>query len=303
MRSITSPRRSRRNAGQQPEPASQPSRQKTPSKKDRHGGGAAIPPSILSITLAAANAAAANAANAAAVAAADPCIPFIAQAAVKAAEAADVAAANHCMSIEISFALLGDVSEPVSSTLPAGAAAFSANIMPTVVLTHGAKLASPDAVAADVSVATTVAPSKLVTATAEAEVADVTVPSLESANLAMAEVAATADFPVPKVNANAASFSGGMSFYKSVAAVTATEVAAATDVTFPTVPSSNLATAKVSATANVVVPIDTAALSFKGMVFVESVAAGVCFRTADSITDDEEVAALDVAEGHIPKKG
>ncbi len=157
--------------------------------------------------------------------------------------------------------------------------------------------------AADVSIATTVAPSKLVSATAEAEVADVAVPSLESANLAMAEVAATADLPVPKVNANAASFSGGMSFFKSVAAVTATEEAAATDVTFPTVPSSNLATAEVSATANVVVPIDTAALSSKGMAFVESVAAGVCFRTADSITDYEGVAALDVAEGHIPKKG
>ncbi len=81
--------------------------------------------------------------------------------------------------------------------LSAGAAAFSADIMPTAVLTPGAKLASPDAVAADVSIATMVAPSKLVTATAEAEVTDVTVPSLESANLTTAEVAATADFPVP----------------------------------------------------------------------------------------------------------
>jgi hypothetical protein len=175
--------------------------------------------------------------------------------------------------------------------------------MPTAVLTPGAKLASPDAVAAGVSIATMVAPSKLVTATAEAEVADVTVPSLESANLATAEVAATADLPVPKVNANAASFSGGMSLVESVAAVTATEEAAAADVTFPTVPFSNLATAEVSATANVVVPIDTAALSSKGMAFVESAATGVCFGTADSITDDEEVAALDVADGHIPKKG
>jgi hypothetical protein len=52
-----------------------------------------------------------------------------------------------------------------------------------------------------------------------------------------------------------------------------------------------------------VVPIDTAAVSSKGMAFVESAAAGVCLGTADSITDDEEVAALDVAEGHIPKKG
>jgi hypothetical protein len=94
-----------------------------------------------------------------------------------------------------------------------------------------------------------------------------------------------------------------MSFLESVAAVTATEEAAAADVIFPTVPSSNLATVEVSATANVVVPINTAALSSKGMVFVESAAAGVCFGTVDSITDDEEVAALDVAEGHIPKKG
>ena len=79
-----------------------------------------------------------NAANAAAVAAANPCIPSIALAAVKSAKVAAVAAANHCVSIEFSFAPLGDVSEPVSSTLPAGAAAFSANIMPTAVLTPGA---------------------------------------------------------------------------------------------------------------------------------------------------------------------
>jgi hypothetical protein len=85
--------------------------------------------------------------------------------------------------------------------------------------------------------------------------------------------------------------------------VTATEEAAAADVTFPTVPSSNLATAEVSATANVVVPTDTAALSSKRMAFVESAATGVCFGTADSVTDGVEVAALDVAEGHIPKKG
>jgi hypothetical protein len=133
-----------------------PAGEKPPARRTGTGGGAAIPPSVPSITLAAANAAAANAANAAAVAAANPCIPFIAQAAVKAAEAAAVAAANYCVSIEFSFALLGDVLEPVSSTLPAGAATFSADIMPTAVLTPGAKLASPDAVAADVFVATTV---------------------------------------------------------------------------------------------------------------------------------------------------
>jgi hypothetical protein len=187
-----------------------PPRKKNPSKKDRHGGGAAISPSVPSITLAPAIAAAANAANAAAVAAANPRIPFIAQAAVKAAEAAAVAAANHCASVEFSLAPLGDVLEPVSSTLPAGSAADSSDIMPTAVLTPGAKLASPDAVAADVSVAITVAPTKVVTATAEVEVADVTVPILESAH-ATAEVAAIADLLVPG-NANAALFSGGILF-------------------------------------------------------------------------------------------
>jgi hypothetical protein len=298
MRSITSPRRSHCNAGQQPEPSSLPSWRNIPSKKNRHGGGATIPPSIHSITLAAV-----NAANAAAVAVANPRIPSNALAAVKSAKAAAVAAANHRVSIKFSFAPLRDVLEPVSYTLPALAAAFSADIMPTAVLTPGAKLASPDAMAADVPAATTVASSKLVTVTAEAEIADVTIPSLQSANLPTAEVAATADLPVPKVNANAASFSGGMSFVESEATVTATEEAAAADVTFPTVPSSNLATVEVSATANIVVPIDTTALSSKEMAFVESAAAGVCFGTADSITDDEEVAALDVAEGHIPKKG
>ena len=130
--------------------------------------------------------------------------------------------------------------------------------MPTAVLTPGAKLASPDAVAADVSIAITVAPIKVVTATAEAEVADVTVPISESA-YATAEVALIADLPVPG-NANAALFSGGMLFEESVAAVTAAEEEAAdADVTFPTVPSSNLATAEVTAT--VVVPFDAAALS------------------------------------------
>jgi hypothetical protein len=218
---------------------------------------------------------------------------------VKAAEAAAVAAANHRASIKFSLAPLGNVLEPVSSTLPAGSAAVSSDIMPTVVLTPGAKLASPDAVAADVFVAITVAPTKVVTATAEAEVADVTVPILESA-YATAEVAAIADLPVPG-NENGALFSGGMLFEESVAAVTAAEEEAAdADVTFPTVSSSNLATAEVTAT--VVVPIDTAALSSKGMAFVESAASSVFFGTADFISD-EEVAASDVAEGKIPKRG
>jgi hypothetical protein len=95
--------------------------------------------------LATANAAAANAANAAAVATANPCIPFIVQAVLKAAKATAVAAANHCASIKFSLAPLGDVLEPVSSTLPAGSAVVSSDIMPTAVLTPGAKLASPDA--------------------------------------------------------------------------------------------------------------------------------------------------------------
>ena len=116
----------------------------------------------------------------------------------------------------------------------------------------------------------------------------------------MAEVAAIADLPVPG-NANAALFSGGMLFEESVAAVTAAEEEAAdADVNFSTVPSSNLATVEVTAT--VVVPIDTAALSSKGMAFVESAASSVFFGTADFISD-EEVAALDVAEGNIPKRG
>jgi hypothetical protein len=199
MRSITSPRCSCHNAGQQPDPSSHPSQQTTPSKKDRHGGGAAIPPSVPSITLAAAKAAAANAANATAAAAANPCIPFIAQAAVRAAEAAAVTAANHCASIEFSFALLGDVSEPVSSTLPSGAAAYLADIMPTAVLAPTAKFATPDALAADVSIPPAAAYSTLgvtTVARAEAAYADVTVTTAASANLSTAEAAAT-DLTVP----------------------------------------------------------------------------------------------------------
>jgi hypothetical protein len=65
-----------------------------------------------------------------------------------------------------------------------------------------------------------------------------------------------------------------MLFEESVAAVTAAEEEAAdADVTFPTLPSSNLATAAVTAT--IVVPIDTAALSSKGMAFIESAVSSV----------------------------
>jgi hypothetical protein len=73
-------------------PSSLPSRCYCPSKKNRHGREAAIPPSILSITVAAVNT----------------------------ANAAAVAVANLCRSIKFPLALVADVSEPVSSTLPAG---------------------------------------------------------------------------------------------------------------------------------------------------------------------------------------
>ncbi len=108
------------------------------------------------------------------------------------ANAAAVAAANPRRSIKIPLALLVEVSKPVSSTLPAGIAAFSvADIMPT--------FARPEAVAADVSVATVAAYSTLggtTVAIAEAAAADVTVATAASANLAAAEAAA-ADFSVP----------------------------------------------------------------------------------------------------------
>jgi hypothetical protein len=84
---------------------------------------------------------------------------------------------------------------------------------------------------------------------------------------------------------------------------TATDEAAAADVTVPTVASANLATAEVAATAEVMFPIDIVELSSKGMAFVESVATGVGLETAESKTDEEEEAALDVAEGNFQKKG
>jgi hypothetical protein len=123
MRStITAPRHSCQNAGidakAAPAPSSLPSRRYSPSKKDKHGGEATIPPSVPSITLAAVNAANATA----------------------------VAAANPWRSIEFPLAPLADVSEPVSSTLPAGVATFSvAGIMPTAVLAPTAKFAWPEA--------------------------------------------------------------------------------------------------------------------------------------------------------------
>jgi hypothetical protein len=130
MRStITAPCRSPQNAGidaeAAPAPSSLPSQRYSPSKKDKHGGEAAIPPSVPSITLAAVNA----------------------------ANAAAVTAANPWRSIEFPLAPIADVLEPVSSILPAGVATFSfADIMPTAVLAPTAKFAQPEALDADVSV-------------------------------------------------------------------------------------------------------------------------------------------------------
>ncbi len=135
MRSTTTvPRRSRQNAGRDaqaaPAPSSLPSERYSPSKKDRRGGEAAIPPSVPSITVAAVNAVNATA----------------------------VAAANLHGRIEFPSAPIADVSEPVSSTLPDGFLAFSfADIMPTVALAPTVKFARPEAVAADVSIATAAA--------------------------------------------------------------------------------------------------------------------------------------------------
>jgi hypothetical protein len=139
MRSTTTvPRHSRRNAGRDaqaaPVPSSLPSRHYSPSKKNRHRGEAAVPPSVPSITVAAVNAAKATA----------------------------VAAANPHGSIEFPSAPIAVVSEPVSSTLPYGVLTFSfADIMPTAMLAPTAKFARPEAVAADVSVATAAAYSTL----------------------------------------------------------------------------------------------------------------------------------------------
>jgi hypothetical protein len=172
---ITIPRCSRRNAAKDaqaaPAPSSLPSRRYSPSKKETHGREAAIAPSV----------------------------PFITLAAVNAANIAAVAAANPRRRIARPLALTADVSKLVSSTLPTGVAAFPvAGIMPTAALALTAKFVSPEAVAADVSVATAVAYSTLgvIAATAEAVAADVTVATAASANLATAETAA-ADVPVP----------------------------------------------------------------------------------------------------------
>jgi hypothetical protein len=109
-----------------------------------------------------------------------------------------LAAAYPCGSIKFPLALIADVSEPVTSTLPAGVLAFSfANIMPTAALAPTAEFARPEAVTADVPVATVAAYSMLCGTTMaieEAVAAAVAVATPASANLATAEAVAT-DLP------------------------------------------------------------------------------------------------------------
>jgi hypothetical protein len=151
-----------------------------------------------------------------------PSFPSITVAAVNAANAAAVDASNPCMSIKFSLALIVDVSDPVSSTLPAGVLAFSvANIMPTAALAPSAKFARSEAVAADVSVATAAAFSTLggtTAAIAEAAAAKVTVATAASANLATAEAAA-ADLPVPVDTVRLSSASSAAAEFEVVAIV------------------------------------------------------------------------------------
>ncbi len=213
MRStITALHRSRRagiDVEAAPAPSSLPSRHYSPSKKDKHGREAAIPPFVPSITLAAVNA----------------------------ANAAAVAAANPWRSIEFPLAPIADVLEPVSSTLPAGIATFSvADIMPTAVLAPTAKFARPEAAAADVSVPPAEAYSTLgvtTAARAEAASADVTVAAAASANLSTAEAAA-ADLPAP---ANSAARAEAASADVTVATAASSNLftaeAAATDLPVP----------------------------------------------------------------------
>jgi hypothetical protein len=279
MRStITAPCCSHQNAKKdaeaRPVPSSLPSRRYSSSKKDKHRGEAAIPPFIPSIMLAAV-----NASNAAAVAAADP-----------------------WRSIKFPLALIADVSEPVSSTLPAGIATISvADIMPTAVLAQTAKFAWPEAVAADVSVPPAAAYSMLGVATAaraEAASADVTVTTAASANLFTAEAAA-ADLPVPvNTAARAEAVAADVTVATAASANLATAEAAAADlpvpvdsmaraeavsadVTVATAASANLSTAEAGA-ADLPIPVDTAALSSAGMAIAEASATDVCLETAVS---------------------
>jgi hypothetical protein len=180
----TLPCRSRRNVAKDaqaaPASSSLPSWHCSPSKKDEQGGKVAITPSVPSITLAAVNA----------------------------PNAAAVAAANPRRKLACPLAPTADVSAPVSSTLPAGVAAFpAANIMPTAALVPTAKFARPKAVAADVSVATATAYSMLDVTIADddAEMGVQTVKALSvTADFATAEVVAT-DAPVATAAASSAS--------------------------------------------------------------------------------------------------
>jgi hypothetical protein len=121
---------------------------------------------------------------------------------MNAAKATAVTATNPRRSIKFPLALIADVSEPVSSTLPDGVLAFSfaTDIMPTAALAPTADFARPDTVAANVSVATAEAYSTLGGATAaraEVEAADVPVATAVSTNLATAWAAATYLPPSP----------------------------------------------------------------------------------------------------------
>jgi hypothetical protein len=269
MRStITAPRRSRQNAGidakAAPAPSSLPSRRYSSRKKDKHGGEAAIPPSVPSIMLAAVNA----------------------------ANAAAAAAANPRRSIKFPLAPIVDVLEPVSSTLPAGIATFSvADIMPTVVLAPTAKFARPEALAADVSVPPAAAYSMLgvtTVARAEAASADVTVATAASANLSTVEAVA-ADLTVPvNTTARAEAASADVTVATAASANLSTADAAAvdlpvpvdsmaraeaasTDVTVATATSANLSTAEAVA-ADFPVPVNHAASSSAGMAIAEAAA-------------------------------
>ncbi len=162
-----------------PAPSSLPSQRCSSSKKDEQGGKAAITPSV----------------------------PSIALAAVNAANAAAVTAANPCRKPACSLAPTADVSVPVSSILPAGITAFpTADIMPTAALAPTAEFARREAVAADASVATAVAYSKLGVTIADddanMEVQTVKVLSV-TANFATAEAAA-AEVPAKTVVASSA---------------------------------------------------------------------------------------------------
>jgi hypothetical protein len=120
------------------------------------------------------------------------------------------------------LAPIADVLEPVSSSLPAGIAAFpAANIMPTAALAITSKFARLESVAADMSVTTAAAYSTVgvtTAATAEAAAADVTVATAASSNLATAEAVA-ADLPVPVDTAALSSASSAAAEFAAAAVV------------------------------------------------------------------------------------